>query len=177
MAIILMVGDMLQEICDDDIRLIRTWRNEENVRQVMFTGHIISEQEHLLWWKKTKVDNTQKWFIYYREGVRSGVVCFTDLDKDDISWGFYLANNIKSKRQQIDVLKGLEEEAIRYGFRKFKAKKLIAKVFEFNKSVIKMHQRFNFEIVAEEKRKKDGILHTVVIMELGIVSMDLPLTE
>jgi len=157
---------MLQKICANDLSLIRIWRNEENVRKAMFTSHEIEEEEHFSWWNRIKNDETQKWFLYYYQGKKTGVVSFTDVDKNNISWGFYLANDIKPKKYKMEIWKSLEAEAIRYAFHNLKAKKLIAKVLKGNRVVIKMHQRFNFEIISEEMILKNGELLDVIAMEL-----------
>jgi len=153
---------MLKQLEESDLSLIREWRNEEKVRQAMFTGHIISESEHLSWWGNIRKDKTKQWFIYYHQGKKSGVVYYTDLDKEEISWGFYLSNNLETKKLRIQVWKNLEKQAIEYGFRVLKSKKMTASVFEFNKAVIKMHQRFGFEI----NDKKSLCYNNVIIMSL-----------
>lgn len=158
---------MLKELMYEDLSLIREWRNDENVRQVMFTGHIISEKEHLSWWNKVKNDKTQKYFLYYEQGVKYGVVSFSHLDTENISWGFYLSNNIDSARKKIEIWKKIEQEAIDKAFNYYNTVRLEARVFEFNSSVIKMHQRFGFKVVKEEQRMKDGVVCTVVVMILN----------
>jgi len=158
---------MFKQLCEKDLPLIRNWRNEEKVRRAMFTGHVISEQEHVSWWQRVKNDKTQQWLIYFFQEQEVGVVYFTDIDQDEMSWGFYLANDIASKKQQINIWETLEEKAIDYSFMTLNAKTLIAKVFAFNKPVIKMHQRFWFETIGFEQREKTGKMEQVLVMSLS----------
>jgi len=157
---------MLKQLDENDLSLIREWRNSEKVRRVMFTDHIISYAEHLCWWENIKKDDTKQCFMYYFQGRKSGVICYTGLGGASLSWGFYLSNQLETKKIQLQVWKNLEEEALEYGFSCLNAKTLIAKVFAFNKPVIRMHQRFGFNAVAEEQREKEGVMQTVVVMEL-----------
>jgi len=158
---------VLKPLCYDDLAIIRSWRNEEKVRQAMLTDHVISEQEHLAWWESLQDNNTQKWFVFSHQGVKAGVVSFSDLDKTKISWGFYLANDISPQKKQIEIWKSLEQQVIDYAFKQLNARQLIAQVFEFNKSVIKMHQRFGFKIIEKQQREKNGKSEMVIVMALS----------
>jgi len=157
---------MLKQLDENDLSLIREWRNSEKVRRVMFTDHIISYAEHLCWWENIKKDKTKQCFMYYFQGRKAGVVCYTGLGGTSLSWGFYLSNQLETKKIQLQVWKNLEEEALEYGFSCLNADKIVARVFEFNYPVIKMHQRFGFKIVAEEEKEKDQKIQKVIVMSL-----------
>jgi len=159
---------MFKLICDEDLPLIRSWRNEEKVRQVMFSGHVIDASEHMVWWEKISKDKTQKWLLYYYQGKKAGVVCFTCLNQTDVNWGFYFANDVVTKKQQYQRWENLEKEAIEFSFNTLNANSLMAKVFSFNKPVIKMHQRFGFKIIGIELREKEQKMQEVVVMQLNI---------
>ena len=54
---------ILRSIADDELELMRSWRNEPAVRANMYTRHEISREEHLNWWGKTKERADQKYFM------------------------------------------------------------------------------------------------------------------
>ena len=85
----------LRPIEENDLTLVRAWRNAERVRRWMFTDHEISEAEHRAWFQKLSFDATRKTWIYEEAGRPLGVVNVTGIDhgKGACSWGFYLGED------------------------------------------------------------------------------------
>ena len=157
---------MLRKIEQSDLGNIRSWRNQRHVREAMFTDHIISEKEHFQWWERVKSNDTQEWFIFLWGGIEAGVINFIDTDKKAASWGFYFSDQLKKGKQLIRAWEAMEREAIDHAFENYKMQTLIAKVFDFNRPVIRMHEKYGFTVFKSESREKNGISEKVLIMHL-----------
>ena len=81
----------LRVIKNDELELMRSWRNQPDVRLNMYTSHLISVDEHLLWWERIKVANDQQYFMYERNARPLGIVAFNSINQSDRHslWAFY----------------------------------------------------------------------------------------
>ena len=133
----------LRAIREDEVELMRSWRNAPSVRANMYSRHEISEQEHRIWWERTKNDKSKKYFIYEMNNTPSGVVSFTYIDKvnKNSSWAFYAAP---------DSPRGtgtkMEFQALEYVFSQMNFYKLYCEVLSSNMPVIRLHKKFGFQI-------------------------------
>ena len=75
---------------DADLPMVLQWRNAEEVRNNMYTHHVISAEEHLAWWEAQKSNPKTRLLICEIDGVPSGVVTFTNYTgpKGTASWAF-----------------------------------------------------------------------------------------
>ena len=137
----------LRLLNDFDLNQIRSWRNHDKIRKFMYSRHIISEIEHKAWWLKAQGSTSQTNLIYEHQGTPQGFVSFNHIDKanERCAWAFYASPDSK-----IGTGFKIEFLAIDYAFSNVKVNKLYCEVLEFNKTVIKLHQKFGFKI--------DGIL-------------------
>lgn len=126
----------------DDKNLILQWRNSEHIRFNMYNDHIISQDEHDIWFSKTLVDTSVAYLIFQYNENPIGLIYFTKIDcfHSHCYWGFYLGER--------DVPRGvgsvMEFFAMDYAFSSIKIRKLCCEVFAFNESVIKLHEKFGF---------------------------------
>ena len=159
---------MLSKVTKSNLKEILGWRNDPEVRKVMFNDHQITENEHLDWFKKIDTDNSKEVLIFTMNDVNLGVVNFFDIDENNKSchWGFYLSNNVSKKINKLEVWQELEKEAIEYSFKDLKCEKLICESYAFNLPVIEMHKRFGFLEIGTITKLKDSKEHKVVITEL-----------
>ena len=58
---------ILRSIGDDELELMRSWRNEPAVRANMYTQHEISREEHLAWWEKINNTKSQREWMKTKE--------------------------------------------------------------------------------------------------------------
>lgn len=143
------------EIKDCELDLMRSWRNAPNVRANMYTRHEISESEHLAWWAKVKNCEDQKYLLFESQGQPAGIVAFTGIDRVNLnsSWAFYAspsaAKGIGTK---------MEFMALDYAFDDLGLHKLWCEVLAFNEPVIKLHQKFGFQVegIFREQHRVDG---------------------
>lgn len=133
----------LRDIHADELKLMLSWRNAPAVRANMYTRHEISLKEHLAWWERVANRADQKYFMYEIEGKPTGIVAFNEINISDAisSWAFYAAPDApKGTGSKMEFL------ALDYAFDKMCLHKLSCEVLAFNSAVIKLHQKFNFQV-------------------------------
>lgn len=134
---------ILRNIADDELELMRAWRNEPVVRANMYTQHEISSQEHLAWWGKTKERPDRKYFMYEMAGTPSGIAAFNGIDAQSANsaWVFYASpTSPKGTGSRMEFL------MLDYAFNTLKLHKLYCEVLAFNAAVIKLHEKFGFKV-------------------------------
>lgn len=160
------IGELI-EINNDNVSMILAWRNSPRVRENMYTRHEISLDEHLAWWEKTKNRKDQKYFIYYYQKQPGGVIGLTQIDETNSNccWAFYTSP---------DAPRGtgirMEYLALEFVFEKLNLRKLYCEVLAFNKPVIKLHQKFGFEIEGIFKKQHFKESEYIDIYRLSIFS-------
>lgn len=133
----------LRSIQDNELEIMRNWRNAPAVRANMYTRHEISSEEHLAWWARTRLREDQQYFMYANDGKPLGIVAFTMIDRvnSNCSWAFYAG---------LDTPRGtgskMEFVALEYVFNDLKLHKLHCEVLAFNTSVINLHRKFGFQV-------------------------------
>ena len=149
----------LRPIAASELEQMRSWRNAPSVRTNMYTRHEISAEEHRAWWERTQQRLDQQYFMYESSGKPTGIVGFTAIDdvNGNCSWAFYAAPDAqKGTGSRIDL----------------KLHKLYCEVLSFNTPVIKLHQKFGFQvegIFREHHRVGDAF---VDIYRLGLLATE-----
>lgn len=132
----------LRTMSENDLQLVLHWRNSERVRANMYTDHLISANEHQVWFSKTKNDSRSKYFVFEHNGMPVGVVNIVQIDDRNKKcyWGFYIgeAGAPKTSGPAMEFL------ALEYMFNILKMHKVCCEVFVFNEPVIKLHKKFGF---------------------------------
>jgi UDP-4-amino-4,6-dideoxy-N-acetyl-beta-L-altrosamine N-acetyltransferase len=133
---------LLRDIEESDLELVLQWRNSEQIRTKMFSDHIISFEEHQVWYKKLKQshDNICRIFLY--RGCPIGVVNISQIDKKNNKcyWGFFLGE------QGVPYGSGtvMGYLALEYIFEILGVRKLCAEVFSFNFTSLNFHKKLGF---------------------------------
>ncbi len=131
-------------IKEEDLELIRGWRNSEGVSKYMYTDQNISKEQQKKWFEnQVKGSETNRYWIITYNNEKVGLVSINNIDKQNnkCSWAFYIG---------IPDLKGggvgsiVEYKVIEFVFSELKMNKLCCEVFAFNKGVIKLHGKFGF---------------------------------
>jgi UDP-4-amino-4,6-dideoxy-N-acetyl-beta-L-altrosamine N-acetyltransferase len=132
----------LRQITEDDLPLVRTWRNAPAVRRNMYTKHEITETEHRAWFSRLKDDAQSRWLIHENsEGRANGVVYFTQIQPSNRSafWGFYAADTAPpgtGTRMEFDAL---DKAFLELGLHKLNCEVLVS-----NRQVVNLHMKFGF---------------------------------
>jgi UDP-4-amino-4,6-dideoxy-N-acetyl-beta-L-altrosamine N-acetyltransferase len=131
----------LREIKEADLSMVLEWRNAEDVRNNMYTNHVISIDEHRLWWNSQRNNPKTRLLIFELDGSAVGVVTFTNYTGPEgtASWGFYSGDRT---RRGVGV--AMEIAALNYAFDNLRLRKLECEVLDFNSSVIRFHLKHGF---------------------------------
>ena len=160
---------ILRNIADNELELMRAWRNEPAVRANMYTQHEISQDEHLAWWARIKLRTDHKYFMYEMSGKPMGIAAFVGIDiQSQVSaWAFYA-----SPTAQRGTGSKMEYLMLEYAFDTLQLHKLYCEVLALNASVIKLHQRFGFKVEGVFRDQHKVTDHFVDTYRLGILSAE-----
>src|SRR5690348_7672266 len=133
---------------DADLDMVLAWRNQEPVRQNMYTYHEIEPDEHARWWAAKSVDPRTRLMIFERADEPIGFVSMTEYSGEGgtATWAFYAGANAPKGTGRL-----MEYHALCFAFEDLKVRKLNCEVLSFNQAVIGMHRRYGFEV--------EGIFH------------------
>jgi len=108
---------LFQELTDEQIRHIFSWRNNESIRNWMKNSDVIPWEEHIQFISDLKESTTQKHFLVLLGNQEIGVVNLKRIDSFSAEGGLYKNPDIKFSvgNQLIQVL---EEKALELGFRR-----------------------------------------------------------
>ncbi|MFC4010674.1 GNAT family N-acetyltransferase [Nonomuraea purpurea] len=158
---------MLRGVRDDDLPVMRQWRNHPRVRAASFATHEITKEEHARWWAATRADASRLVLIYDHDGVSAGVVSYTGLSSESATWGFYLdLDGLEESRTLLRAWMGLERAAIDHAFGPLGVRVLRGEVLADNEPVRLLHKRFGFAEVGSYQRDVDGVPRDVVAIQL-----------
>lgn len=134
----------LRPLAEDDLSMIREWRNHPSVRANMFSSGLISETEHRAWFARLQIDPHAHWYVHEnRAGIADGVVYFTGHDpaQRQAHWGFYLGSGAAPGSGALLGLEGLD-----LAFSELELQKLNAEVLAHNERSIRFHQSLGFRL-------------------------------
>ena len=127
---------------ENDLPIVLAWRNCDRIRQMMYTNHFISLEEHLNWFAKASIRDNEKHLIFEYYDRPSGVVNVTDINRSHrrCNWGFYIGDE-KAPRGSATVMGTL---ALEFMFESVAINKIVGEVFAFNEASLKYHLRLGF---------------------------------
>ena len=160
---------ILRDIASDELGLMRAWRNNPQVRANMYTRHEISEAEHLAWWARTQERADQKYFMYAYQGVPAGITAFTQIDSvsRNATWAFYASPAApKGSGSRMEYL------MLEYAFGTLGLHKLQCEVLAFNSAVIRLHQKFAFQVEGILREQHLGADGFVDVYRLGLLQSE-----
>lgn len=159
---------MLRPTTDSDRDALLAWRNHPQVRAMSLTGHVITQEEHAVWWAATLADPTRHLWVYERVGVASGVVMFAESDRDGTAvWSFYLdVSGLEARGELLPAWIEAPRQAVRHAFDELGLRTLTGEVLGHNAVVRQMNRRLGFREVSVDLRDVDGVPTEVVTVEL-----------
>ena len=86
-------------LTDEEMEMVRSWRNNENVRKWMHANHVISRKEHLDFIERLRGDSKNfYWLLKDRLGKYIGVIYLNkeNLESNSAYLGIYKNPNYKS---------------------------------------------------------------------------------
>ena len=121
---------------------IRILRNSKDIRQFMYTDHIITKDEHINYINNLKADKKNLIFIVIDNFNKViGLISLNSINKikENADWAFYVSPKIKN------IGSVIEYYFIEFFFKNFKFEKLNCEVLENNISTQSLHKRFLFK--------------------------------
>jgi UDP-4-amino-4,6-dideoxy-N-acetyl-beta-L-altrosamine N-acetyltransferase len=145
----------------EDLPIVLAWRNSDRVRSMMYTNHIISQDEHLDWFVKTKDRDNEKHLVFDHQNCPMGVVNVTDINRTHsrCHWGFYIGNQ-DAPRGSATAMGTL---ALEFMFEFLAINKVIGEVLAFNEASLKYHLRLGF---IEEGRLRQHISRSGIFEDI-----------
>lgn len=122
---------------------IREIRNQNSIRQWMYTDHIIGESEHLEWIDHLKKDDRKMVFAILDDvGSPLGVISADNIDRVNgkTDWAYYLSDSARG-----GLGSSLEYAFINFVFDELDMQKLNCEVIEGNDPVVRLHKKFLFK--------------------------------
>lgn len=155
--------------CDDKIRQdVRDWRNGDDVRKYMYTDRVIQKDEHQKWLDGLNGSEKNEFYVVYFDASPIGAVSLNNINKEfkSAEWAFYIFDEGAKKK---GLGSAIEMFLLDYVFIEKEFEKLNCEVIAFNEAVVKMHQKFGFEIEGVRRKNiiKNGERMDVVL--LGIL--------
>ena len=156
----------LDPVKENDLDLMRSWRNHPNIASKMYTRHKITAKEHRAWWAHVSEREDQRYFMYWQAGKPLGVVSFSQIDQlnGNCSWAFYACPDApKGTGSRMELL------ALEHVFSILRLHKLSCEVLAFNKPVLSLHKKFGFNVegIFRDHHKVDG--DYVDVVRLGLL--------
>lgn len=152
--------ELLRPVDEHDLDMILAWRNRPEVRENMYTNHVISRDEHAAWWEKMVTDQTARLLLLEEDGHALGFISFTNYTGPGgkATWAFYSGDQ---SRRGIGSI--MEQAALEYAFDELGLYRLECEVLDFNSTVVTFHVRHGFEVegVARNAYERDGKRHSI----------------
>ena len=138
----------LIDVTEEHIELIYNWRNQPNIRSVMYDSKPINWDKHVAWFNSILKNDMKYVKIFIYDQVPYGVGNFSLKDKknDMGEWGFYIGEQNAPKGMGT----ALAYKMLEYIFEDLNIRKLCAEVLDYNENSIKFHEKVGFQ--------KEGIL-------------------
>lgn len=151
----------LRTMVNADLDYVRDWRNRPEIRNNMYTNHVISIDEHLHWFESASRDPTKRLLICVDgENVPVGVVTFSNIDArhGTATWAFYSGDTARR-----GVGSEMELLALDFAFEELKLEKLNCEVLSFNIPVVEFHRKHGFRVegIFRSHYERDGERHDI----------------
>ena len=128
---------------EDDIELVRTWRNSKDVAQYMFNEDYITPEQQQQWFAKISQEKNSRYWIASYDGTKVGLANITGINPTFQSayWGFYVGD---TSMRGAGIGNKMLYNIIQYAFQELKLNKLRCEVFVHNDKVVNMYEKFGF---------------------------------
>jgi UDP-4-amino-4,6-dideoxy-N-acetyl-beta-L-altrosamine N-acetyltransferase len=133
----------IRPIAESDLETVLRWRNLKTIRGYMYTDHVISMNEHKVWFEELQSEHSAYCLIFEFNGTPLGVININkiDLHNKRCHWGFYIGE-LNAPRGSGTIMGYLGLEFI---FEKLKVRKLCSEAFAFNNASIRYHRKLHFK--------------------------------
>jgi UDP-4-amino-4,6-dideoxy-N-acetyl-beta-L-altrosamine N-acetyltransferase len=132
----------LREMQQDDLELVRSWRNHPDVRCHMLTQHEISAEEHSKWFHALKQDSQRHVVLVHEQQQPLGLAHFTPVNPHGVvDWGFYLTPQAPQGSGS-----KLARKALEFAFKQQGWHKVCGQVISINAASRRFHLKLGFTL-------------------------------
>lgn len=146
-------GVELKRVSQEDLEMIRQWRNHPDVSRYMFSSELISEQRQREWFDRICLDNQQQHYVIYYKGEAIGVINGHSLNNralqhaKGIEVGMYLAPECRFRGTVLAFCPALAFN--QYCFEVLGCHYLQAEVLPDNQAALRFNRQLGYEMVSE----------------------------
>lgn len=154
----------IRPIAESDLPLIRNWRNHPTIRGQMFSQNVITEAEHLAWYRTVSRDEARCQMIIETQDGLLGYVQFIRVKPASIAkWGFYIRPDAPPGSGRILGILALD-----HAFKNLKLLKICGEVLQTNTKSLAFHRRLGFtdEGIRRRQLPTSGIDQDIVCFSL-----------
>jgi UDP-4-amino-4,6-dideoxy-N-acetyl-beta-L-altrosamine N-acetyltransferase len=149
---------------EQDLEMIRQWRNHPEVKKWMYTDHEISKEEHMNFIENLVKETKNFYYLVIKEHKKIGVISLTRLNYRNRNAYFGIYANPFEKPPNAGMI--LEKTSLKLAFEVANLHTLKLEVIENNERAINFYKRMGFR---EEGRLrefvfKDGRWLDVIVM-------------
>ncbi|MGC8557245.1 MAG: UDP-4-amino-4,6-dideoxy-N-acetyl-beta-L-altrosamine N-acetyltransferase [Fervidicoccus sp.] len=137
---------------ENEIELVRIWRNHTDVRKWMYTDHEISKEEHLNFIENLKKDTKNFYYLLSKDQKYIGVISLSRLSVKNRNAYFGIYANPLEKVPNAGII--LEKASLKLAFEVANLHTLKLEVVENNERALRFYKRMGFK---EEGRLKEFV--------------------
>jgi len=149
----------------EELEQIRNLRNKKEIREVMFTNHIITKDEHFAFVDSLKTDDKNLYFSFYIDNKLIGVSSLNHIDKKNKKafLGIYTDPSLNIPYKGTNIINCI----MKIAFRKLKLKNLFLEVLENNIKAINFYKKNGFQICGIMKKSfcKNRKMIDIILMQ------------
>lgn len=126
----------------DLIEQIRIWRNKPRIRENMLDDTLIDTDKQLRWFEGLQKSADRHYRLFLQDDRPIGMLYFSNIESEACHWGCYIGEDAVWPGSGLI----LEIAALDYSFSTLNVERLVAEVFEDNRSPIQMHHIFGYQL-------------------------------
>ena len=140
-------GVRLKRLKEQDLEMLRTWRNDPKIRRVMFFQEHITRDMQLKWF--TSLSELDYYFVIETGNEPVGLIHLNidEKDKDSAFAGLFIHDD-SYWGTQVPVYSSLA--LLNFAFKELDLKQVLAKVRKDNSAAIRYNQSLGFSAIQEE---------------------------
>lgn len=156
----------LRNISRSDLSTIFSWRNSEEIRQMMKNDELIKWENHISWYEKLYCAGSNVFKIFSVDDALCGTIVFQNITEKNVYWGFYIG---ESKEQSKGLATIMAYLGIDYIFANYSVDTIVGEVLSFNEGSKKFHEKMGFELAAVQKQaiKREEVFYDLLIYILS----------
>lgn len=131
---------LLRPMLARDLDVVREWRNDPQTRRYMISRHVISREEHQLWFERCAADPSRRLYVLDRNAQPLGFAQLSGVASGGTAeWGFHVA-------PQAPRGTGTElcSRVLMAAFQKERLYKVLGKTLSSNERSRRLHLRLGF---------------------------------